>query len=452
MKSEKYDVIIIGAGPGGHAAADQAARWGARVAIIEKNGWGGTCTHRGCIPTKALLACSRQFANLKKLKRLGVMTGEVSFDFASMKRHQQQMVNVSSLGVQKSLKDAGVDLKSGVGKIMSPREVEWVSHDGDIYRIIAENIVIAWGSEPHILPDFKPSGLILSSDSFLTLNALPKSVIIIGGSVIGVEFATFLAELGVRVTVIELLDRLLLYEDEEAADLLKQELTRLGITFYTSARAEILEETAEGVRLTGIQGAKRLDLTADYALICTGRKPLLHADELDLCGIHYDPKGVVVNEHHMTNIDGVYAIGDVTGGVMLAHKAIQQGKSLACYLYGDRSIIYREEAVPSVVYSHPNVARVGLTERQALEQGLTIEVRKAEYAASIIARAELRGNGFIKAIFCEDRLAGVTIVGDDASELIASMGLAVANSLGRKELKQWILPHPTLSEIFRFLT
>ena len=452
MESGKYDAIIIGGGPGGHAVAENAAKWGERVAIIEKGGWGGTCTHKGCIPTKALLACSRQFVNLKKLKRLGVTVGEASFDFAAMKRHQQQMVNVSALGVQKSLKDAGVDLKSGAGRMTSPREVELISPEGHIERLSADNIIIAWGSETHILPNFNLSRRILSSDSFLALNELPKSVIIIGGSVIGVEFATFLAELNVRVTVVELLDRLLLYEDEEAAALLKQELTRLGVAIYTSARAETLEEAADGVRLTVKHDTKQLDLTADYALICTGRKPVLHKAELDQCGIEYKPGGIVVNDCQMTNIDGVYAIGDVTGGAMLAHKAIQQGKAVAGYLYGDRSITCKEEAIPSVVYSHPNVAQVGLTEKKALEQGLTIEVRKGEYAANIIARTELRGNGFVKAVFCEDRLVGATIVGDDASELISAMSLAIANSLGRKELKQWIIPHPTLSEIYHAIS
>lgn len=451
MKSEKYDIITIGAGPGGHAAAEHAARSGARVAIIEKNGWGGTCTHRGCIPTKALLTCSRQVANLKKLKRLGVMTGESSFDFSLMKRHQQQMVAISALGVQKSLKETGVDLKSGIGKIVSSRVVEWISPQGEISCLTAPNIVIAWGSEPILPPDFTLSGRILTSDSFLTLNALPGAIVIIGGSVIGVEFATFLAELGVRVIIIEILDRLLPHEDEEATTLLTQELTRLGIAINTSSRIETLKETTDGVHLTGTHITKPLDLTADYALICTGRKPLLHPEELDRCSILYNSGGIIVNENQMTNVDGVYAVGDVTGGVMLAHRAIQQGISLASHLYGDRSILYREEVVPSVVYSHPNIARVGLTEKQALEQGLNIEIRRLEYSANIMARTELRGNGFVKAIFCEDRLVGVTILGDNAGELISPMSLAVANSLGRKELKQWILPHPTLSEIFHFL-
>jgi dihydrolipoamide dehydrogenase len=185
--------------------------------------------------------------------------------------------------------------------------------------------------------------------------------------------------------------------------------------------------------------------------MCTGRKPLLRTDELNQCGIGYNQKGIIVNENQMTNREGIYAVGDVTGGIMLAHRAIQQGKSVAGYLTGDHQISYKEEAVPSVIYTHPGIARVGLTETQATERGLKVETKRVEYAANIMARTDLKGNGFVKATFCEDRLIGVTIAGDDAGELIASMSLAVANGMGKKELKKWIIPHPTLSEIMHLL-
>jgi len=449
--SETYDLVVIGAGPGGHAAAEQAARWGARVAIIEKSQWGGTCTYKGCIPTKALLACSKHSMNLKKLKRLGISPGEISVDFASMKRHQRQMITTSSLGVQKSLKESGVDLKSGEGKIIAPREIEWRTPQGDAHRLIADNVIIAWGSEPLLPPDITPSRRVVTSDVVLAMEVLPESIVIVGGSVIGVEFATFLAELGVNVTLIELLNRIIPNEDEEAAGFLRQELTRLGIAIHTSVNMETLRETSKGVHLQATHNTEPLALDADYALICTGRKPLLYKDELDRCGIEYNERGILVNENHMTNRQGFYAIGDVTGGIMLAHRAMQQGRAVASYLYGDCSITHREDAVPSVIYTHPGVARVGLTEQQAAERGLQVEIKRVEYAANITSRTELKGNGFVKAVFCEDRLIGVTIAGDDAGELIASMALAVMNEMGMKELKNWIIPHPTLSEILHLL-
>ena len=450
-ESESYDLIIVGAGPGGHAAAEHAARWGARVAVIEKNQWGGTCTHRGCIPTKALLACSRQYMNLKKLKRLGISAGEAKVDFAAIKRHQRQMVTISAKGVAQSLEDAGVGLKAGEGHLISSREVEWISLEGERHQLTANNIIIAWGSEPLLPRSFQTSGKILTSDGFLALDTLPESVIIVGGSFIGIEIATFLAELGAKVTIVELLDGLLPHEDREADDLIRHDLIRLGVAIHTSTRMEAIEETSNGVLLKANQNAKPLELTADCVLMCTGRKPLLHAEELNHCGILYDQKGISVDDRQMTNVQGIYAVGDVTGGIMLAHRAMQQGRSVASYLYGDRSIAYADDAVPSVVYTHPNVARVGITEKRAGELGLKVEIKRVEYGANIMARTELKGNGFVKAVFCGDRLMGVTIVGDDAGELIASMSLAVANRMGKKELNNWIIPHPSLSEILHVL-
>ena len=445
--SDIFDLIVIGAGPGGHALAEHAARRGARTAIIEKNLWGGTCTHRGCIPTKALLACSKHYADLKKIKRLGVTIGSSSFDFTAMKRHQQQMIRISALGVEKSLREAGLAMKAGEGKILSLREVQWTDADGNARILQGERIVIAWGSEPAIPSGIATSKRILTSDGFLQLETLPESMIIVGGSVIGVEFATFLAELGVKVTLIELLEQILPLEDEDASNLLKQELTRLGVAIHASTKLKAIRETADGVQAAVVSQGRDFELTAAGALICTGRKPRLEQEELNRIGIRYDRKGICVDAQQMTNIPGIYAIGDVTGGVMLAHRAIQQGKALASALFGDGSIVCHEASIPAVVYSHPQVARVGLTEMQAGRQGLTVEVMKSDYAANIIARTELMGPGFVKMLFHGDKLIGATIVGDTAADLIASMSFAVANGLGKRELNKWIIPHPTLSEI-----
>ena len=444
---EIFDVIVIGAGPGGHAMAEQAAHDGAKVAIIEKSLWGGTCTHRGCIPTKALLACSKHYAALKKLKRMGINIGPSSFDFAAMKRHQQQMVKISALGVEKSLREAGVNLKSGEGKILSPREIQWTDTDGNQHALQTQYLVIAWGSEPQLLPDIEHSEHILTSDGFLELQMLPESMIIVGGSVIGVEFATFLAELGVKVTLIEMMGQILPLEDEDASSLLNQELTRLGVTIHTSATLQRIHETADSVQIVATRQGQDFHLTAAYALICTGRRPRLHVEELNRLGIRHNPKGIFVNEDLMTNIRDIYAIGDVTGGIMLAHRAMHQGKALASTLFGSRAIVYQEEAVPAVIYSHPQVARVGLTEKQARQQGLELEVKKTDFAANIIARIEFMGQGFVKFLFHKDHLMGVTIVGEGAADLITPMSLAVANGLGKRELSRWIIPHPSLSEV-----
>ena len=446
--SEKYDLIVIGGGPGGLAAAELVAAKKKSVLIIEKDGWGGTCTHRGCIPTKALLTCSKFYADLKKLKRVGINIAETSIDFSAIKKHQQQIVKVSALGAQKVLTDAKVETKLGTGEIISPREVRYTDSSGKSEIVSAQNIIIAWGSQPQMLPGINPSERVLTSDGILNLNLLPPSIIIVGGSFIGVEFATFFAELGVKVNLVELLEQILPNEDQETVDLLRQELIRWGINIHTSTKLESLKNTDSGVVVQAKKNGEQLELNADCALLCTGRKPLLHSKELDELGIEYTKAGIKIDENMMTNVASIYAVGDVTGGMMLAHRATQQAKVAAGHICGDGTLNYNEKFIPSVVYSHPQIARVGLMQKQAEAEGLSVEVVKSSYSANIIARAELMGQGFVKAIFHQDKLIGATIVGDHAAELITPLALAVSNGLTKKQLRSWVIPHPTLSEIF----
>ncbi|MBN2438899.1 MAG: NAD(P)/FAD-dependent oxidoreductase [Deltaproteobacteria bacterium] len=474
---ETFDILVIGAGPGGHAAAVRAAKLGARAAIIERQGWGGTCTHRGCIPTKALLACSRRYAELKKLGRMGVHVVDPFLDFATLKRHQEQLVKISALGVQKSLKEGGVEMKSGEGQILSPGEVKWIAADGTCSRLSARNLVIAWGSEPALPPGVQPAERILTSDGLLSLRTLPESLLIVGGNVIGVEFATLMAELGVRVTLIEMMERILPGEEGEAAALLAQELKNLGVALHTGVRMETIRETGSGVQLLAapegsvsetlrteglpiahspgeggkdpgrVRLAGTLELTAEYALICTGRRPRLNAEELTALGIRHNRRGIIVDERQMTSVPGIFAVGDITGGMMLAHRAMRQGEILAERLCGGDRMDFREEWIPSVVYTHPQIARVGLTEAEARRRGIAVSVRRADFAANITARTALLGPGFVKLLFHRDRLAGATIAGERAGELIASLSLAMAAGLDRRQLEAWIIPHPTLSEV-----
>ena len=444
---DKYDLIVIGGGPGGLEAATLTAKAGKRVLIIEKTGWGGTCTHRGCIPTKALLTCSKYYADLKKLKRLGINLAPASFDFSAMKKHQQQIVKVAALGAQKMLEDAGVETKAGTGEIFSPEEVKFTDQSGNAQIISTGNIIVAWGSQPQILPGINLSKRILTSDGILNLDTIPASIVIVGGSFIGIEFATLFAELGVKVTLIELLERILPLEDEEASGFLKQELTRTGIAVHNSTGLTGLKETDNGVAIQAQKNSEQLEWNADYVLLCTGRKPQLYETELINCGITYDRTGIKVNRKMMTNVPGIYAAGDVTGGMMLAHRATQQGKVAAANICRYDAPPYNESFIPSVVYSHPQIARVGLTVAQAELEGLLVEVVKSNYSANIIARAELLGQGFVKVLFHQDKIIGATIAGDHAAELIVPLTLAVSTELTRKQLKAWVIPHPTLSEI-----
>ena len=446
--SEKYDLVVIGGGPGGLAAAEIAAAKKKRALIIEKDGWGGTCTHKGCIPTKALLTCSKFYTDLKKLKRVGVNILSATVDFAAMKKHQQQIVKVAALGAQKVLTDAQVETKLGTGEIVSPQEVRYTDQSGQSQSIATDNIVIAWGSQPQILTGIQTSDRILTSDDILNMTTLPADMIIVGGSFIGVEYATLFAELGVKVILVELLERILIYEDEEAAQFLHQELVRLGIVIHTSTKLLSLKDTDNGVVMHAQKNGKQLEMLASCALLCTGRKPLLHTEQLDKLGINYTKTGIKVDQNMMTSVPGIYAVGDVTGGMMLAHRAAQQAKVAAGHICGENDYSYNEKFIPSVVYSHPQIARVGYTQKLAQAEGLSIEIVRSQYAANIIARAELLGQGFVKAVFHQDKIIGATIVGDHAAELISSLALAVSNELTRKQLRAWVIPHPTLSEIF----
>jgi len=449
--ADKYDLVVVGGGPGGIEAAKFAAEAGKSVLIVEKNGWGGTCTHRGCIPTKALLTCSKYYADLKKLKRLGIGIASASFDFAAIKKHQQQMIKTAALGAHSILTDAGVAIKSGRAELMATREVKIIGEAGGAQTVEADNIVLAWGSEPQILPGINLSERILTSDGILNLQALPAGIIIVGGSFIGIELATFFAELGVKVTLLEMLNCILPQEDEEASALLMQELTRTGIAVHTATLLTAIHETAGGVAVQAQKNAERLEFNADYVLLCTGRKPLVSEPELKKLGIAYNRTGITINKKMMTNVRGVYAVGDVTGGMMLAHRAAHQGKVAAADICGLTALPYNEKFIPSIVYSHPQIARVGYTRKTAQQEDLPIEVVRSNYGANIIARTELLGQGFAKAVFHQDKIIGATIVGDHAADLIAPLALAVSQAMTRKQLRSWVIPHPTLSEIFTAL-
>lgn len=446
--SDKYDLIVIGGGPGGLAAAEMAAAKKKRVLIIEKTGWGGTCTHRGCIPTKALLSCSKFYTDLKKLKRFGINVDNIAVDFTAMKKHREQVVKIAALGAHKGLTDAQVETKLGTGEILSPHEVRCTEPSGQSQSLATKNILIAWGSQPQILPDIMTSERIFTSDDILDMTTLPSSMIIVGGSFIGIEYATVFAELGVKVILVELLDRILPQEDEEAAAFLSQEMARLGIAIHTSTRLVSLKESAGGVVMHVQQNGETMEIRAGCTLLCTGRKPLLHNAQLNKLEIDYDNAGIKVNKKMMTTVPGIYAAGDVTGGMMLAHRAARQAKAAVENMFGGGDYSYNENFIPSVVYSHPQIARVGCTETRARDEGLSIEVVKSNYSANIIARAELMGQGFVKAVFHQDKIIGAVVVGDHAAELIAPLALAVSDQMTRKQLRAWVIPHPTLSEIF----
>lgn len=450
--SDSYDLVVIGGGPGGLTASETAARAKKRVLLIEKDGWGGTCTNRGCIPTKALLSSSKVYTDLKKLKRLGITITSATADFIAMKKHRDQIVRLAAAGAQKILSDAQVEAVSGEAQILSPQRVRYTDAAGMSRTVSADKLLIAWGSEPQLLKGITLSERILTSDGILQMTSLPSSMIIVGGSFIGIEYATVFAELGVKVILVELRDRILPLEDDEAVSFLQTELTRLGVAIHTSARLESLREYAGGVAMQVKKDGAVMEMRAECALLCTGRKPVLHRAQLDALGVAYDDTGIRVDERMQTSVSGIYAAGDVTGGMMLAHRAALQARVAVADMFGGASVVYDENVIPSVVYSHPPIARVGYTEQRARAEGLAVDVIKSDYAANILARTELSGPGFVKAVFAGDLLIGASIVGDHAADLIAPLTLVISSRLSRQQLRNWILPHPSLSEIFLPLT
>ncbi|MBP7230813.1 MAG: dihydrolipoyl dehydrogenase [Syntrophaceae bacterium] len=444
--SEKYDLIVIGGGPGGTAAARKAAQKKKKVLIIEKDGWGGACAHRGCIPTKALLFCSRFYADMKKLQRVGIQATGVTFDFTAMQKHQRQMVRVASLGAHKSLVDEQVETRQATAEILSAHRVRLVDPNGQSRIETTHHTLIAWGSQPQIPPDIRTSGRILTSDDVPGLTVLPSSLIIVGASFIGVEYATVFAELGVRVFLVELLDRILPQEDEEAADFLRQELTRQGITVLTSVKWTSLREMPDQVVLNIKNNNENMEIEASMALLCTGRKPVLDVCKLNELGIHHTNAGISVDERMATSVPGIYAAGDVTGGMMLAHRAAKQAEAAVEGMFGGEDR-YNERHIPSVVYSHPQIARVGLTEDHARKEGMEVEIFRSSYGSNIMARTGLAGQGFAKTIFYQNTIMGAVIAGDSAAELILPLALAVSAQLTRRQMRSWVIPHPTLGEI-----
>ncbi|HNT30211.1 MAG TPA: dihydrolipoyl dehydrogenase [bacterium] len=439
-----YDLVVIGSGPGGHEAAAKAGELGKKVAIIEKGEWGGTCTNIGCIPTKALLEGSKRFSDLTALKRFGISVSEPHIDFAQLKKHQAQAVRVAQLGVKKLLGDAHVDMIQGTGEISAPGKVVIDAH-GEKSTLESENILIAWGSSVFIPLGFSVSEHVITSDEFLALESLPQNVVIIGGGVIGCEFATLLVELGSKVTIIELLDKILPYEDREAAAYVQQELSKHGVQFHLSTKVDSLTESATGVHVV-TSGAEQLELDADIALMCIGRKPALHTAELDRLGIAYE-RGITVDERMATNVPGMYALGDATGGILLAHRASYQARVFIDQLFGQGKLVYDEQAIPSVAYTHPTIASVGVRAVDANSQGEALSVRQYDYGANALARIKLAGTGFVKVILSGEQVVGATVVGYAAEELIASLGLAVANRMTCHDLEKWVIAHPTLSEV-----
>ena len=447
---KQSDVVIVGGGPAGYVAAIRASQLGGKVILIEKEALGGTCLNRGCIPTKALLRSVEILESVRKGKDYGVSVGELSIDFKKMMSRKDAVVNTLVTGVQYLMRSNAIEVIKGTGKVISPTEVEVDS--GQQESVSGARIVLTPGSVPSVvpIPGVDGSGVI-TSDEALQLSRIPQSLLVIGGGAIGVEFATIFAKLGTRVTIVEMLPRIIPIEDEELSMSLRSVLEKDGIKIFTGAQVSRIEDGPEGNKLISIvTGEGEQKLTAELVLVAVGRKPNVGGLGLERVGIRTERGSITVDDRMETNIPGIYAAGDAIGGIQLAHVASAEGEVAVENALGKKSVIdYR--VVPRCIYTMPEVAAVGVTESQAREEGLNLQVGRFPFAANPRAVILAQPDGFVKVLSdaSSGEILGIHIFGPQATELISEAALAIKMEATVSEISSTIHAHPTLSEAIR---
>lgn len=445
-RPEDFDIAILGAGSGGYVAAIRAAQMGARVLLIEKDELGGTCLNRGCIPTKSYLSDIKTYKRVKS-SDLFVNGSKVSIDLKKMVSRKNRGVETAKKGISLLLESQKITVLKGVGSFSNSKKIRVSSHGkGQAYG--AQNIIIATGSQVASLPGIKIDGnRILSSDDVVNLKNVPEDILIIGGGVVGVEFATIFNWLGARVTILEMLPQIISSEDEEVVRGLKLLLERQGVKILTNAKVLKAFPKKGKTEIIAEREAKEERLSAEKILIAVGRVPNTDGLNLDKIGIQKEGKFIKVNSKMETNIDGIYAIGDVIGKTMLAHAASAEGIVAAENILGKvREIDY--EKIPSCIYAFPEVASVGLKESEARQKGYEIQVGKFPYLNNGKALAMGEAEGFVKIVAEKElgRILGVHILGEHATDLIGECLLAMNVEASIEDLGDVIKGHPTLSE------
>jgi dihydrolipoamide dehydrogenase len=450
-ETKTYDVCIIGSGPGGYVAAIRAAQLGMSVLIVERESrLGGVCTLRGCIPTKALLHTADLLEEARHGSDVGVAAREVRLDLPAAMKHKEKVVRQSSNGVAYLMKKNRVDVASGFGRIAGVGRVSVAAADGTEAAYSAKNILIATGSSPRSLPGMEiDHSTILSSDSILEVTEVPKSLIVIGSGAVGVEFASMFARFGSKVTIIEILPRIVPLEDEEISRELAASFKRQGIAVYTDARVERVSKFEGGVEvLARTSGGKTETFRAEKILMAVGRKPLSENIGLEALGVATEKGYITIDPHQRTNVPGIYAIGDVVPTPWLAHVASAEGVVAVEHMAAVETYPLNYDQIPGCTYCAPEVASIGLTEAKARERGFEVNVGKFPFSAIGKARIINETSGFVKIVADKkyDEVLGVHIVGPKATELIAEAGAAMKLEATSEDLVRTIHAHPTLAE------
>ena len=436
-----FDIIIIGAGPGGYETAADAAAHGLTVAIVEKDQMGGTCLNRGCIPTKALCRNAEVINLMRESEVWGVKTGEMGFDYAPVFERKEAVVKQLREGVEMLMGAPGITAIKGEATL---KDANTVIVNGEEYS--AKNIIIATGSAPRGLP-IEGADLAMTSDDILAMETLPQSLCIVGGGVIGMEFAAVFSTFGVEVTVIEYCKEILPPFDKDVAKRLKTVLSKRGIKIITSAAVNGIKQEEDGYTVSYELKGKAQSVTAQKVLMSVGRQPVL-PQGLDAVGVTVGRRGIEVDDNMMTNVQGVYAIGDVNGRMMLAHAASAQGQRALHAIMGKADEI-KLDIVPSAVFTVPELAMVGLTEEQCADRGMDVTVKKSFFRSNGKAVAMNETDGLLKMIVdnATRQIVGCHICGAHAADLIQEVVTAMNAGATVDLLARSIHGHPTLSEV-----
>lgn len=455
---KEYDVCVIGGGPGGYVAAIKASQLGFKTVCIEKRGsLGGTCLNVGCIPSKALLNSSHKYEEAKlHFADYGIMVDNVKFDLPKMMKQKDEAVKGLTQGIEYLFKKNKVDYIKGWGKFETNETIAIDLNEGGTQQIKSKHTIIATGSEPSPLPGGAlaiDENRVVSSTGALKLPEVPKKMILIGGGVIGLEMGSVYSRLGTEVTVVEFMDRIMPGFDKEISKTFTSILKKRGFKFMFGTKVIGGDVKADSVtlKLESVDGKKLEDLTADYVLVATGRKPYTSGLNLEKIGITTDKLGRIdVNDHLATSVGNVYAIGDVIKGPMLAHKAEEEGIAIVESLKGLGGHV-NYDAIPGVVYTHPEIATVGKTEEELIAAGIKYKVGRFPFSANSRARTNNEPEGLVKILADAetDKILGAHIIGNSAGEIIAEAVIAMEYGASSEDIARTCHAHPTLSEAFK---
>ncbi|MBU3911385.1 MAG: dihydrolipoyl dehydrogenase [Candidatus Omnitrophica bacterium] len=439
----KCDLAIIGSGPCGYVAAVRAAQSGMKTCVFEKDSIGGVCLNWGCIPTKALAASSAALYNIQRAEEFGINVKDYSIDFEKVNSRKDAIVKKLASGIETLFKARKIEVikeearMKGAGRILAGGQ-----------EILAKNILIATGSVPSELPGMPFDGTyVLSSKDLLSLKGAPKSLLVIGGGVIGCEFASIYRSFGLDITIVEMMDQLLPGEDREVAKKLEQILKKKGVKIFIKTKVERLQKAENAIKAFLSDGS---EIGAEKTIVCVGRRPDSEGLGIEGIGVERDRGRVKVGKDFKTNIDNIYAAGDVIGGLLLAHVASREGMASVEAMLGRESDI-DYSVVPNCMFTQPEIASVGLTEKKAREQGISVLFRKFLFSAIGKAHVLSETEGFVKLVVDSDndRIIGAQIIGPHATELIAEISLCVQFRITSEKFASVMHAHPTLSEILQ---